>query len=70
MKAKPSDTRPSNQTPTPIADESESPQTEIAVRAHQLYLSEGCPEGRHLEHWLQAECEVNTDATSDTELAQ
>lgn len=30
----------------------------IANRAWQIWLKEGCPEGRALEHWLQAESEL------------
>lgn len=28
---------------------------EIAKIAYDLYQKEGCPEGRHLIHWLEAE---------------
>jgi len=28
---------------------------DIANRAYQLYLDSGCPEGRDLEFWLEAE---------------
>jgi len=28
---------------------------EIAKVAYDLYQKEGCPEGRHLVHWLEAE---------------
>lgn len=31
---------------------------EIAAQAYQIYLREGCPEGRDLDHWLQAEIEL------------
>jgi hypothetical protein len=34
-------------------------QDEIARRAYEIYLNEGCPEGRHLEHWAQAETELS-----------
>ena len=27
----------------------------IQARAYQIYLAEGCPEGRTLHHWLEAE---------------
>ncbi len=26
----------------------------LRSRAHQIWLSEGCPDGRALEHWLEA----------------
>ena len=28
---------------------------EVAERAYLIYLKEGCPQGRALEHWLAAE---------------
>ena len=31
---------------------------EIACRAHDLWENEGRPEGRELEHWLQAESQI------------
>jgi len=31
---------------------------EIAAQAYQIYLREGCVEGRDLDHWLQAEAEL------------
>ena len=33
---------------------------EIAKVAYDLYLKEGCPEGRNLIHWLEAEKIVKT----------
>ena len=30
----------------------------IAVRAYQLWLAEGCPDGRALAHWTQAQHEL------------
>lgn len=30
----------------------------IAARAYQLWLAEGCPEGRALAHWEQAQHEL------------
>jgi hypothetical protein len=30
----------------------------VALRAYLIYLEEGCPQGRHLEHWLRAEQEI------------
>lgn len=32
--------------------------TDVAVRAYGIYLEEGQPDGRHLEHWLRAEAEL------------
>jgi Protein of unknown function (DUF2934) len=31
------------------------PHEAIALRAHQLYMDCGCPEGRDVEFWLEAE---------------
>ena len=31
---------------------------DIRLRAWQLWHDEGCPDGRALQHWLQAEAEV------------
>lgn len=30
-------------------------QDEIALRAHQLWCQQGCPEGHDLDNWLEAE---------------
>ncbi len=37
----------------------------VRLRAHQLWLQEGCPEGRGSDHWRQAERDVleSMDAT-------
>lgn len=32
----------------------------IEQRAHQMWLDEGCPDNRAMDHWLQAEKEVCT----------
>jgi hypothetical protein len=34
--------------------------TDVARRAYLIYLEEGCPQGRHLDHWLRAESELRT----------
>jgi DUF2934 family protein len=31
---------------------------DIATRAYELFLGEGSPQGRELEHWLRAEHEL------------
>jgi len=31
---------------------------EISARAYQIFLERGCPEGRDLEHWLEAEAQL------------
>jgi len=33
----------------------ETPRDAIAMRAYQLYMDCGCPEGRDVEFWLEAE---------------
>jgi hypothetical protein len=38
----------------------EPTQEEISIRAHQIYLSEGCQEGSDLENWLRAERELRS----------
>ncbi|CDN95850.1 MULTISPECIES: DUF2934 domain-containing protein [Hyphomicrobiales] len=30
----------------------------IEVRAYEIWLHEGCPEGHDFDHWLQAEQEI------------
>ena len=37
---------------------------EIAAHAYQIYLREGCVEGRDMEHWLQAENELRARSTN------
>ncbi|MBC8097715.1 MAG: DUF2934 domain-containing protein [Akkermansiaceae bacterium] len=32
---------------------------EIAARAYQIFLERGSPEGRDLEHWLEAEAQLS-----------
>jgi hypothetical protein len=31
---------------------------DVALHAFSIYLAEGCPDGRHLEHWTRAEQEL------------
>ena len=35
-------------------------ETEVATRAYLIYLEEGRPDGRHLDHWLKAESELKS----------
>jgi Protein of unknown function (DUF2934) len=42
-------------TATPPAIQTEA---DVARRAYLIYLEEGCPQGRHLDHWLRAESEL------------
>lgn len=39
----------------------------VRERAYAIWESEGCPEGREVEHWLRAEAEV---AAEEQEAAQ
>jgi hypothetical protein len=32
--------------------------SDVALRAYEIYEREGRPEGRHLEHWAQAQAEL------------
>lgn len=43
-------------------------ETRIRQRAHEIWLSEGRPEGRHEQHWLQAcrELAQEPDGTEGT----
>jgi hypothetical protein len=41
---------------------------EIAKRAYELFLEDGCVHGRHEEHWFRAEQEVMTPAAKVTRL--
>src|SRR5438105_15718801 len=50
------DTSMTNSTPT---------HDEIAAQAYQIYLREGCPEGRELDHWRQAEGELRIRANGN-----
>jgi hypothetical protein len=33
-------------------------EADVALRAYEIYEREGRPDGRHLEHWVQAESEL------------
>lgn len=42
-----------------LTESDDSPRhEEIASLAYKRYLEEGCPEGRALDHWLQAESQL------------
>lgn len=38
----------------------------IKLRAHEIWVREGCPSGHDLDHWLQAESEIAAEAASET----
>jgi Protein of unknown function (DUF2934) len=31
---------------------------EVAKRAYYLYLKQGCPQGKDVQHWLEAEAQM------------
>jgi hypothetical protein len=39
---------------------------DVAARAHAIWLSQGCPEGREKENWQQAEEELRNGASAMT----
>jgi hypothetical protein len=41
----------------------EPTQEEIGVRAFEIYVSEGCPDGNSLDHWLRAERELRSQSS-------
>jgi hypothetical protein len=38
---------------------------DIALRAYEIYLRDGAPHGRDLEHWLRAEAELRDGARQE-----
>ncbi|HLP75900.1 MAG TPA: DUF2934 domain-containing protein [Candidatus Paceibacterota bacterium] len=38
---------------------------EISARAYQIFVERGCPEGRDLEHWLEAEAQLSGESTAN-----
>lgn len=42
---------------------------EIALRAFQLWVQEGSPMGNSERHWLQAEAEIDNDASTKPNMA-
>lgn len=36
---------------------------EITARAYKIFVERGCPEGRDLEHWLEAEAQLNAETS-------
>lgn len=33
----------------------------VRARAHQIWIEEGCPDGRAVEHWRRAETEISAE---------
>ncbi|HYG23452.1 MAG TPA: DUF2934 domain-containing protein [Verrucomicrobiae bacterium] len=54
--------------PKPNAMKPNTPtQEEISARAYQIFVERGCPEGRDLEHWLEAEAQLNASTQMQTQ---
>jgi hypothetical protein len=50
-----------------IADESSTPTHEqIAARAYEIFIERGRPEGRDLDHWLEAEAQLRASAQANS----
>jgi hypothetical protein len=45
-------------------DEQIANEQAIRERAYAIWEVQGRPEGRHLDHWLRAEAEINTSSSS------
>jgi hypothetical protein len=55
--AKPAAAKPVAKPAKPTVKREPTPE-EIGVRAYEIYVSEGCPAGNDLDHWLRAEKEL------------
>lgn len=47
--------------------ESRPTQEEIAQRAYEIFVQRGRPQGRDLEHWLEAEAQLVSSRQHETE---
>jgi len=54
---------PSTSTSAPASPQIAGVETQIRLRAYEIWQKSGQPDGRALEHWLQAEAEIR-DASS------
>jgi hypothetical protein len=45
-------------------------QDEISARAYQIFIERGSPEGRDLEHWLEAESQLSAQSNGSSQLQQ
>ncbi len=52
------------------ANQQQLPQEKVAMRAYEKWCQRGCPEGTHLEDWLQAEAEIRSEQTKSGMPAQ
>src|SRR5205085_10732844 len=51
--------------PAATANNSTPTHDEIAAQAYEIYLREGCVEGRDMDHWLRAEAELRARANGN-----
>lgn len=51
---------------TPKTDRPNGSMTSVEARAYEIWVAEGRPEGKALEHWLQAEGEFSTKHATTT----
>lgn len=51
----------------PKTKDKEVTHEEISQRAYEIFVERGCPEGRDLEHWLEAEAQLS-GAKTDTSM--
>ena len=52
--------------PPPSPQPSAAQRDRVAARAYAIWLEAGQPEGRDMEHWLEAERQLGLDPTSAT----
>jgi len=60
QKARIADPKTSGRTVKPSSSDTRAapPPDAIALRAYEIWRESGCPDGKHDEHWLQAEREL------------
>lgn len=52
---------PHGQDSTPEEPKGEPDENMIRQRAHEIWVEEGMPEGREIEHWLRARRDLGLD---------
>lgn len=60
QKARVADPKTNRRTVKPSSPDTRAapPPDAIALRAYEIWRESGCPDGKHDEHWLQAEREL------------
>jgi hypothetical protein len=53
---------PTKYTPEPNQEPAEPRMNRIAKRAHEIYEARGSEHGRAIDHWLQAEAEIDGES--------